>query len=329
MIDLLVVYPLPIETIKNINNCNDYGSMQAHFMHSEFLKSSANIKYIGTSYEWITGKSVHKDNDLKILCDQSGFSIYDVNHLLLTGVKSTKPFRGDSLSRLKKMIKGNIYQMADNNDTSHGLAYTIAHYDKCGGIRERSPIAGLAVASDIFIPRQSFLDKIFRIHIDHRLLGRHDAFEAIRLKIKKLKDEFVANDRWSDIEIYYHSDNITNIDVIGTYDPKPIPLTKLSHIYSTSHIGIVSHRETMGQYPLELLSSGATILVGDDSYLPKGVRNQVNFHLLETFDFLDYMKNVNESYLEINRKSVDNLSYSNFVKNVLKIILEGDLGKSY
>lgn len=41
-IDLLVVYPLPVELIENVENVFDYGSMQSCFMH-QHLKNRVSV----------------------------------------------------------------------------------------------------------------------------------------------------------------------------------------------------------------------------------------------------------------------------------------------
>lgn len=320
-IDLLVVYPLPVELIENVENVFDYGSMQSCFMH-QHLKNRKDIKiqFLGTSYEWITEYSKEKDQQLINKLNEIGINIHNIKNILITGVQSSKCFKGQSISNILSKISGNIYQMADSNNFVLENVHTIGHYDRLGGDHLQASVAGLAVNTELFRPNKSLKDN-FIVHVDHRMLGRFECFDKIKEKLHLIKDLVSKSNRWSGLEIYYHSELITDIDELGAYDPLVVKITQLNEIYSKSHLAFVSHSETLGQYPLEMLSCGTTIITRP-KLIPKQVARQIIWNDIDSFNYENYISEVSEKDFQKNRDSVLNYDYKNFIDNIIKIIFK-------
>ena len=320
-IDLLVVYPLPVELIENIENIFDYGSMQASFMH-QHLKNIKDLKiqFLGTSYEWITEYNKDKDQQLIDKLNENGINIHNIKNILITGVQSSKCFKGESISNILSKISGKIYQMADSNNFVLENVHTVGYYDRLGVEHPQASVAGLAVNTELFRPNKNLKDS-FIVHIDHRMLGRYEHFDKIKEKLYLIKDIVSKSNRWSGLEIYYHSELVTDINVLGTYDPAVIKIIQLKEIYSKSHLAFVSHAETLGQYPLEMLSCGTTIITGP-KLIPKQVARQIVWNDIDAFDYEKYITEVSEKDFQKNRDSVLNYDYKNFINNIIRIIFK-------
>lgn len=315
MKNLTIVYPMLLDSITDLRNCVDYPTMQAHYIYRYANKKTISV---GTPYNWLYKSSSNKFKDLFDILNDHGINLNNVENLLITGVNSLKYFTKVELKRLQDSIKGNLYQIDDSNFNQNLYSFTFSHYTKQSHASDRSMEISLAVASDLFQPRQNFSDKEFVVHVDHRWTKteRLECFREIRDKLFLLQELVDQSTRWNRLKIIYHTEEINDIQRIGTYDPHPVSIIDLANIYGSCHLALLSHAETLGQYPLEMLSSGASILM-HRKMIPKETRGLYPFDTYDRFNYKDYLNIVDEKIIDKNRQSILKYDYSLWVEKMI------------
>jgi hypothetical protein len=318
MKNLTIVYPMPLHDIADLRNCVDYPTMQAHYIHRYAQKKSISV---GTPYNWLYKSSSNKFKELLDRLTDHGINLNNVENLLITGVNSLKYFNKVELKKIQESIKGNLYQIDDSNFNQNPFSLTFSHYTKTSHSSDRSVEISLAIASDLFCPCQNFNNSEFVVHIDHRWTKteRLECFQEIREKLFLLQRLISQSLRWKKLKIVYHTDEIDDINRIGTYDPKSVPIIDLAKIYGCCHLAFLSHAETLGQYPLEMLSAGATILMRR-KMIPKETRGLYPFKIYDKFNYENYLNTVDEKIIDENRRSILKYDYSLWVEKMINSI---------
>lgn len=309
---------MPLDNIDNLQNCIDYPTMQAHYIHRYANKRSISA---GTPYNWLHKNSSNKFKELFDLLNDQGINLNDVKNLLITGVNSLKYFSTVELKRMKESIKGNLYQIDDSNFNQNLYSFTFSHYTKQSRASDRSIEISLAVATDLFRPSQNFDSGEFVVHVDHRWTKteRLECFKEVKDALFLLQDLINQSTKWNRLKIIYHTEEIQDIHRIGTYDPPPVSIFKLADIYSSCHLSFLSHAETLGQYPLEMLSSGSTILM-HKKMIPKQTRGLYPFNTYDKFDYESYLNTVDKNTIDLNRQSILKYDYSLWVEKMITYI---------
>lgn len=315
MKNLTIVYPMPLHDIVDLRNCVDYPTMQAHYIHRYAHKKSISV---GTPYNWLYKSSSNKFKELFDLLNDQGINLNDVKNLLITGVNSLKYFTKVELKRIQDSIKGNLYQIDDSNFNQNPYSFTFSHYTKQSRASDRSIEISLAIASDLFQPGQNFDNGEFVVHVDHRWTKteRLECFQDIREKLFLLQELIESSQRWKRLKIIYHTEEINDIQRIGTYDPRSVSIIDLANIYSCCHLAFLSHAETLGQYPLEMLSAGASILM-HRKMIPKETRDLYTFDTYDKFDYEEYLNTVDKTTIDLNRQSILKYDYSLWVEKMI------------
>jgi hypothetical protein len=316
----VIVYPMPLSDITDITKCTDYETMQAYNIHKHAHKNTISI---GAPYSWLQKGIASKFDALSRILVEHGININDVGDLVITGINSVKYVSAMDIQKITKSIKGKMYQIDDSNFNQNPYTFTFTHYTKKSHADDRSIEIGLAVATDLFKPEQKFDNNEFVVHVDHRWTKTHriDGFADIKNQLQLISSLIKKNLKWKTLKIIYHTEIVNDIDKIGTYDPKPVPITDLAKIYGNCHLSFLSHAETLGQYPLEMLSSGATILM-HKKMIPKETRNCYPYYTFDKFDHENYLNTMTQSTIEKNRQSVLKFDYSYWVENMLKHLQE-------
>ena len=328
MIDLLVVLPCELEVINDLNLVTNYPEMKCHFVMNEILKLDypKRIVFASAPTMW-TNKSKHKYDEFVSVLREQKISISKVNHILFAGLKALNQFRPThkgkaqgSLEKLKRNVKGNIYKWEDKNFRRMGdQVYTIGHYTNTKWNTKNYFSAGLTIA-DIFKPRHDWENTAFRVHIDHTLPDRWNTFDEIKEILYKLESKIEKHSFWNSLHVFYH-DKITPIEEIGHNDYGKISINELADIYGQTHVAFVSHRETLGQYPLELLASGATV-VSSWRNIPYDHKELYKLEILEEGLNLDKLLDI--EYLKLNcqenSKIIEKFGFDKFTKNMLDFI---------
>lgn len=322
MQDLAIILAMPVEDKDDLSNCRDYPTMQSYQI-SKHTKNNPKITLVGTPYGWLSLNELDKAEKLIEICREQSMDLSDHKNLLLCGVNTLKRFDKKSISRLRSVVKGNLYQIDDSNFNEDKDFVTFAHYIKKSKPSDHSIELGLAVADDVFGLGSKNLSGTFVVHVDHRWTKtqRLDGFNEVRSLLKNIKEHISSEHRWSNLRIIYHTEEEKDINAIGTYDPKDTDIRSLAKIYSECHLALVSHAETLGQYPLEMLCSGTSVVM-NRKFIPKETRQSYHFYEFETFDFRKFMGDVNEGTAQLNRASVSNFGYEIWVEKMLDSIIK-------
>ena len=305
---------MPLDKINDLSACTDYDTMQSYFIHKYAKDRSISV---GTPFKWMSKRSNVKYQDLCNYLKRSCIDIKSINDIILAGVNSTKWFSDDDLQTINNLIKGKLYKIDDSNYFQDQYSFVFSHYTRDSRPSDRSIELSLAVASDLFVPQQNWIDNTLVVHIDHRWnkTERLNCFDEIKNVLHDLKKITYSHNKWTQLEIYYHTDKITDIERIGTYDPSQLSITKLSKIYGRCHLAFVSHAETLGQYPLEMLSSGATV-ISHKKMIPREIRKLYPFINLEKINLEKILNNLTEITSQENRKSILHFDYKNWVDKI-------------
>lgn len=296
--------------------------MQSHqiFKHG----SKRNIaEFVGTPFGWLEESRPDIDIRLSQIFLDQGKSISDYENLLVCGVNSMKRFTAAAIARLRSKIKKSIFQIDDSNFNEGRDFVTLAHYIKKSHSCDHSIDLGLAVDTDTFALGKKNLSGEFFIHVDHRWTKtpRLHGFDVIKSTIANIKSVIKDSERWQDIKVIYHTDEITDIAKIGTYDPKNTSIDELASIYSKTHLAFVSHAETLGQYPLEMLSSGASVIM-HRKFIPKETRNLYQFCDITQFEPRTFLRELNPDIFVANRAQAQKFSYDGWVDKMLDQIIK-------
>lgn len=322
MQDLAIILAMPVEDTDDLSKCRDYPTMQSYQI-SKHTKSHPKVTLVGTPYGWLSLNELDKAQKLIDVCREQSVNLSDHKNLLLCGVNTLKRFDKKSIDQMRSVVKGNLYQIDDSNFNEGKDFVTLAHYIKKSKPSEYSIDLGLAVADDVFEPGPKNLSGTFVVHVDHRWTKtqRLDGFDEVRTLLKNIKEYVSSDERWNDLRVIYHTEEISDIDSIGTYDPKDTDILSLAKIYSGCHLALVSHAETLGQYPLEMLCSGTSVVM-NRKFIPKETRQSYHFYEFETFDFRKFMRDLNEETAQPNRASVSNFGYEIWVEKMLDSIIK-------
>lgn len=313
---------MPLAQASENKHCRDYPTMQSHQIFKHGVKRH-NVDFIGTPVDWLSHFEPDKDLRLAEIFNRQNKSIEDYENLLICGVNSLKRFTTASIFRLGSMIRGSLFQIDDSNFNQDKGFITLAHYIKKNHSSEHSIDLGLAVDTETFRPGDKNLSGQLIVHVDHRWTktARLDGFDTIKSIISEMKSIIDQDDRWNSIKVVYHTEEISDISTLGEYDPKNTSMEDLAAIYSKTHLAFVSHAETLGQYPLEMLSSGASVVM-HRKFIPKETRNLYGFLDITEFDPKKFLREVNSEEFSANRSQAEKFSYSIWVDKMLDRIIK-------
>lgn len=319
-IDLLAIYPCHPNSLISIDNINSFHSMKAFFLNRSFKKISPHLKISSLFYPNFYQKSKNKYEDFLNLCLDQNIDINQVRNVLFGSVCMLGYFKY-GLRPLMDVIPGRLIKIEDHEGKpiSNNRIYTIGHYQKTA-VSWNVIDAGLTVASDIFVPKQDWNSKILKIHVDHNYLNQPEIFKEIKTLLQSIETKTKNHPDWDCVKIYYH-DRECSISNLGHFDFRPLPMSKLSDIYGSCHIGIMSHKESLGMYPLEILSSGA-VLINHPELLVSELQNAYPYLNINNIDIdLLLKKEFLQHQSQEGRKHILKYDLDQYASKILSVIL--------
>lgn len=318
-IDLLVIYPCVSTVIESDENIKCFSSMKAYFLNKSFNALNPDLNIVSLFWPNYYAKSKNKFRDLQVQCKQQNINIDDVQNILFSSVCMFTFFR-HGLGQLVEKIPGKIIKCEDHEGKplySEKL-WTIGNF-QTRLVPWNFVNGGLHVAFDNFVPLQNWESKILKIHIDHNYLNRPNIFPKIKELILTIQEKIINHPDWNSLEIFYH-DRQSSIDELGHFDFSHLSLRDFAKICGSCHIGIMSHQETLGMYPLEILSSGA-ILITDKNLLVSELRNEYPFREIDDINvdlLLDKTTLIYDSLK--NRNYVKKYHFDNYASKILDLL---------
>ena len=322
-IDLLIVYCVDKNVTESLDNITNYPEMKTYFLHNEVVQSAwmlqKNIKFLFLPSFWLS-KSKDKFTEFKNLANEQGIDISLVDDILFGLLGSLKVFKKNSLNELCSAIPGKIYKFEDRDVRcfENDKIQTIGHFKI---IRQPCNFldAGLTVAHDIFLPRQDFDKRVFKIHVDHDLADRENVFSKIKNIIIDIKEKISGHSHWQDLIVIYHDKEVA-VEQLGNIEYDHLPIKELATLYGSCHLSFLSHRETLGQYPLEMLSCGVNVIARSSHILHDklstiDIDKDIDYDQLLDLDF------IKESIIR-NRDSVNDYSFKSYTDKILSFIFK-------
>lgn len=322
-IDLLIVYCVDENTLKSLKCVTNYPEMKTYFFHHALMRSQAiqnkKIALVHLPDFW-GSKSKNKFQEFKTLLTNQGIDISKVDNLLFALLGSLKVFRQDSLTELCNSITGKIYKFEDRDIrcSPYDKIQTIGHYQVA---KEANNFlnAGFTIARDVFVPIQDFDSGVFKVHVDHDLEKRENIFTEIKTILRELKTRIMNHSHWRDLKVYYH-DKICEIADIGHSNYGYLAVDELAQVYGACHLAFLSHKETLGQYPLEMLSCGVNVIARkthlNHKELPViDVDGSINYDMLLDNQLI-------KTSISKNRDSTSSFSFDNYAHKILEFIFK-------
>ena len=321
-IDLLVIFPCKKDVLLSIDNIKDYASMQAYFINQYIYDNHKNIKTICIDNIWKEKYTKQRVSfsELKAAIEGQGIKLKNCKNILFTKLGVSKQFGQKTINQLTASTDANLFKLEDCNIRLINEFVTIGHFYNSNNDKNFFN-AGLSVCTNTFTPK--FLnDTIFRVHVDHNYQGVDNYFPIIKNLLHKLKDKIYHHTYWTDLEVTYHTQK-ESIDSLGHFNVTNVGICNLAKIYSKSNLSFLSHRESMGQYQLEMLSCGVNTVLPNKSAIPENIRNQLPLIYYKDIDFdkildLEFLKH---SKL-MNRKLSLNYDYKKYVDKIKECVFD-------
>lgn len=322
-IDLLIVYCVDKKILNSLKYVTNYPEMKTYFFHKALMRSQT-IQNKKIAFVYLPGfwnsKSKNKFQEFKTLIADQGIDISQVDNLLFALLGSLKVFRQNSLTELCNSITGKIYKFEDKDIrcSPYDKIQTIGHYQQAKQTNNFLN-AGFTVARDVFVPIQDFDSIVFKVHVDHDLEKRENIFPEIKTILFELKNRIMNHAHWQDLEVYYH-ETICEIEDIGHSNYGHLTLDKLAKVYGACHLAFLSHTETLGQYPLEMLSCGVNVCARKTHLM----HNELP--IIDVDGPIDYDMLLDNQLIQTsigkNRESVSNFSFDNYVHKIIQFIFK-------
>lgn len=306
---LLIVHSDHYEN--DLNKCTNFNTVLAYHIKKEF--ESNNVECLVVPGEsWLGIKKQKKSTWSTFERDFNKNLLKAYPNVLFVGAIPMKNVHASIIEFFYKNVTGVFGVCNEYLDKVHGDVMFFMLPDSS---TENQQYIGPMYDSQYLYPDKQY--KTLILHIDHYMQGRLDWAKDIKLAIQDLENNQYFKNHWSDYEVFYHSKKLNSINEFVFEDRPPnIPFAQLSEIYRKSHIGFVSHRETMGMYPIEMAASG-TILATTVKVLPRSMYELIN-HVNYCENFWDtILPLVNQEQVKKNAEKVASCSYKVGAEKIL------------
>lgn len=300
----------------DLSQCKNFNEVLTYFVKKNLEKHGAHCRVVNGG-TWLGLKRQIKsfERNYHEMFDKSLLDEYP--NVIFVGAVPLKITHDNIIKDLQKNITGMFAEFNEYSIEPHG---DIVFYALPDDKRFENRIwVGPMYDSENLYPDKKYDTLV--IHIDHHFPGRYDCFERIRSLINELKHNDYFKKNWKNFEVYYHSQQVEDIDQVDFYDiPPNIPFSDLSAIYRKTHVAFLSHRETLGMYPIEMTASGAYLVVLNRDFLPASI-----FDLVQPAeDDKDFWDKILPDITEVQSRKISTkvaaCSYENGMKKVIEHI---------
>lgn len=269
------------EYYDDISKCNNFTSAITFNIKKQLQELGVKC-HVVLGMPWLGAVKVQKSfyHDFDRLFDKQLLDKFE--NILIIGANPLKKTNLNILNFLKQNVKHKLMYMSElPNILNDILNFYSMPTDNLGN--QKNIFIGPMFNSEYLYPEKQYNNLI--IHIDHHYQGRSDCFSQIVKLINGLKHNQYFQTYWNNFEIYYHGLKLEDITDFDFYiRPPNIPYSELTAIYRKCHVGFISHRETLGMYPIEMAAAGAIPILLDDLFLPIPMQKIVNcFSCKENF----------------------------------------------
>jgi hypothetical protein len=314
---ILLLLPL-YSYVNDITKCDNYNSVIAFFF-KKYLEKKGYYCTVVPMEDTFTMKGQSKSNYStykRLIEDTKLIDTHDV--VIILGIKSLRNCDERIINSLKNKGKQNVLELDETSnraDPNFSCIFMMGEKTE-----ENSHFVGQGVDLEFLYPDKS--NSILTVHIDHPWPSRVQYFEIIQQKLLELQENQIYKKYgFNELEIMYHTIQITDIKSINeNLIPPNISFLELSKIYRKTHVGFISHRETMGNYPLEMAATGATVILPYRKAVPGAVMSLIKFYDINMPDFwetvLINLKNTSDENVEKSKE----FSYESVTNRISKIL---------
>lgn len=299
--------------IDKLSECKDFEQVQTYFIKRNLENLGAECQ-VHAGRAWMGKKKVKKSSydDYKKYFNQNLFNEFE--NILFTGAIPAKLLNDRIKEDFKLKVKGKLAEMSEYS--REPLRDMVFFSLPDNNSKNKICVGPMYDETELYFDKQ--FDKLI-LHIDHHLEGRKDCHEKIINCIKQLESSEYFKNNWKTYEIYYHGKKIDNIDSLNFYNRPPnIPFKDLSAIYRRSHVGFLSHRETLGLYPIEMAATGAFIAVLDTKLVKSSMLSMFDPYQGSENFWNNLLPKINKQNCLANIEKIQKCSY----KNACKLIFD-------
>lgn len=321
MSKILILTPLP-QYGDNIESLDSYNYVVTFFI-KKYLERLGNQCTVVAAEDAFTVKHVSKSNyaTFKRLVEDPGL-LQTHDAVIILGIKSLRSCDYRIIDLLKTKGKTKVLEL-DETARRPNLEFTCM-FMVPGEETVDTRFIGQGVDLDYLYPEKS--DSTLVVHVDHpwTASSRADYFDRVQEKLRELVESNVYKKYgFNDLEIIYHTIPVTDISTIdNSLIPPNVPFTELAKIYRQSHIAFISHAESMGNYPLELAATGATVILPANKSVPNAVMALIKFEDINIDNFWGTILAGLKETQEENIKRAKEFSYENVAKRIMQILGE-------
>lgn len=316
---ILLLTPLSDYT-DDILLCNSFNSVMTFFIKKYLEKLGNHCKVVAVE-DAFTIKRVTKSNytTFKRLVEDPGLlNKYDT--VIVLGIKSLRSCDQRIIDLLKTKGKKRVLELDETGKRVHTdftCIFMIPEVDTSD-----TKFIGQGVDLDYLYSEKS--DTTLVVHVDHPWPTRAEYFDQIQEKLQELvKSQIYKNYGFTDLEIIYHTVPVTDVASINnTLVPPNVSFPELAEIYRKVHVGFISHAETMGNYPLELAATGATVVLPNAKGVPSSVMALTKHYIIDIENFWDTVLTNLDSTNKENLERAKAFSYECVAKRIIKILGE-------
>lgn len=314
---ILLLAPLA-DYHNDINLCNSYNSVMTFFLKKYLERAGCDCKVIATE-DALTIKRVSKSNytTFKRLVEDNNI-LNEYKYVVILGIKSLRSCDPRILNILKNNVKGRVFEL-DETGKRANPEFTCV-YMVPADETDNAKFMGQGVDLDFLYPVKQ--PNILIVHIDHAWPTRAEYFDQIRERLKELVESKIYKTYgFQSVDIIYHTVPVSDITQINNSTKTPgVPFPELAEIYRKVNVGFISHAETMGNYPLEIAATGATVILPDARGVPKSVMHLVKFYRSDIDNFWNtVLSNLAQTQNE-NIEMAKNFSYEKVADRLINII---------
>lgn len=323
---LLIVHSYDYED--SLYHCKSFNEVQTYFIKKQ-LENRGYDCFVYPGMSWLGTKKLVKSipaNFHRIFPKQL---LNSYRHVLFTGAIPLKICNIEILKWFKENTSGLVMQMNEYR-RDRGADYTFFALPDRGN--DRQIFVGPMFDEESLYPDQQY--NTLYLHIDHHFPGKGDCSKTISKLIENLPKNKLFQKNWDSFKIVYHSRYIRDIESLDFYNkPKNIPFKDLSAIYRKTHIGFLSHYETLGLYPLELTACGSLVVVCDKSHLKDEIRDLLDVVVYTDNDADNFwnmvLPKISEKQAITRKELVLKFSYNKSINTIVEKLDNNNLESDY
>lgn len=269
---------------------NGFTNVWSYYLHRE-------LQSMGLKVDFIKAPRAAEISEVEAVQFAENLDVSAYDHVIALGLRYFNHLPRQCGEIIRRKVKGCLGQTYDGGclDTEPcDITFTFRNDDWMyppGSPNRRherhhagNRYIGWAADGDLLVPNQDA--EVLTIVVDHTAFNRtqQDQTLTILLNIKYLvQNRNLWDKHYKETRVLLHTDegfvdlDVNNI-IITDYKRKALPYPEVAKVYSTAHLFMVTHRETVGLSVLETSMAGSLAVV-PEGYIPRDRLSTVRHHV--------------------------------------------------